>query len=102
MKPVHILVAAALLASAGIFPRIAGADDNVITIDPNSFLAIAFSESTGEFHYVYNYSDQAAAEQAVLGLFQAKDAKLVHWVNWGYCALAVGDKKGAWGVGWKV
>jgi tetratricopeptide (TPR) repeat protein len=102
MKPIHIFVVAALLATAGMCPRIAGADDNVITIDPDSVLAIAFSESTGEFHYVYNYEDHEVAERAVLSLFQAKDAKLLRWVNWGFCALALGDTKGAWGIGWKV
>ncbi len=56
---------------------------------------------TGEFHYVYNYGDNASAEQAVLGLFQAKDAKLLRWVNWGYCALALGDDKSAWGIGYR-
>ena len=30
----------------------------------------------------------------------ADDARIVTWVNNGFCALAVGDDKSAWGVGW--
>ena len=49
MKRVHVLMAAVLLAASATFPRVVRADE--IEIDPDSFAAIAYSPSTGEFHY---------------------------------------------------
>jgi serine/threonine-protein kinase len=97
MKAAHILAAAVLIATAGLVPRLARAD---IEIDEDSYGAIAYSPSTGEMHFSYNYGDRASAEQAALEIFKAKDAQIVCWVNNGFAALALGDDMSAWGVGY--
>jgi hypothetical protein len=99
MKIAHIFVAVALAALAGMFARVAAADE--IEVDPDSFAAIAYSPSTGEFRYAYNYEDRGSAEQAALKTSTAKDARIVCWVNEGFCALALGDDKSAWGTGYQ-
>jgi hypothetical protein len=71
-----------------------------IDVSAYSYAAVAYSPSTGTFHYAYNYGSRVAAEQAALDAHQADDARIVCWVNRGFCALAIGDDKSCWGVGW--
>ena len=98
MKRVHVLMAAVLLAAFGTFPRIVSAD--VIDIDPDSFAAVSYSPSTGEFHYAFGFPDRWTAQQEALRVSPAKDASIVGWVNEGFLALALGDDKSAWGTGY--
>jgi formylglycine-generating enzyme len=99
MKRAHILLVAALVAACGAAAPVVRADG--IYINPYSFAAITYSPSTGEFHYAYNYGDRWSAEQAALNVCEAKDARIVCWVNEGFAALAVGDDKSTWGIGYE-
>lgn len=68
--------------------------------DPNTFAAIAYSPSTGKYGYSYNYRSRVAAEKTALNNLPVADARIVGWVKAGICALALGDDKTSWGVGW--
>jgi hypothetical protein len=68
--------------------------------DPDTFAAIAYSPSTGRYGYSYNYRSRSAAEKAALEHLPLPDARIVCWVQAGICALALGDDKSVWGVGW--
>ena len=70
-----------------------------IDVSDDSYAAIAFAPSTGNFRYAYNYGSRYSAEQAALRGMPEKDAKIVCWVNRGFCALAIGDD-GSYGTGW--
>lgn len=70
-----------------------------IYINSYSYAAVAYSPSTGEMHYSYNYGSRAAAERAALARCSASDAKIVCWVNDGFCALAIADD-GSYNTGW--
>lgn len=69
-------------------------------VDGDTYAAIAYSPSTGKFHYAYNLDSRAAAEKAALAGCTPSDARIVAWVNAGWCALALGDDHECWGVGW--
>ena len=79
---------------------VAGATD-YIDIYEDSYAAIAYSPSSGQFHYAYNYGSRSAAEKAALARCQESDAKIVCWVNNGFCALALGDEVGSYGTGYE-
>lgn len=64
------------------------------------YAAIAFSQSTGKYGYTWGYKTRTAAEQAAVARVSAYDARPVVWVHNGYCALALGDVRGAAGWGW--
>jgi Domain of unknown function (DUF4189) len=64
------------------------------------YAAIAFSQSTGLTGYSYNCSSQAEAETLALSYCNASDARIIVWVKNGYCALALGNDLGAYGVAW--
>lgn len=88
-----------VLALGACTANVVRSDD--IYIDAGSYAAVAYSPSTGKFRYSYNYRSRSAAEQAALrGLVEA-DARIVCWVNNGFCALALGDDVGCWGTGWR-
>ncbi len=97
MRFAHVLAAAVLVSPLGAFGGFLRAD--TIEIDPDSFAAIAYCPSTGEFHYAYGYDDRWSAQKAAMDRCKAKDARIVCWVNEGFCALALGDDN-AWGVGY--
>ena len=78
--------------------RVAAA--RVIDISPYSYAAIAYSPKTGEYAYAYNYRSRERAEQEALKRCQAEDARIVCWVNHGFCTLAVGEDKSCWGTGY--
>jgi Domain of unknown function (DUF4189) len=69
-------------------------------INPNRFAAIAYSPSTGKYGYSYNYQSRSAAERVALEHLPQPDARIVCWVQAGFCALAKGDDKSEWGVGY--
>lgn len=87
----------ALVASPAISPCRASTE---IEINDYSYAAIAYSPSTGEYAYAYNYGSRRAAEQAALARCKPADAKIVCWVNNGFCALALGDEVGCYGTGY--
>ena len=89
----------AFLLPIGAFP--AALRGGQIDIDPDSVAAIAYSPSTGEFGYAYNYEDRESAEKAALKNCSPKDARIVCWVKSGFCASALGDDKSAWGTGYE-
>jgi hypothetical protein len=99
MRFAHVLLVAAVLLSFGVFPASVRGDQ--IEIDTDSFAAIAYSPSTGEFGYAHSYEDRESAEKAALDACSPKDARIVCWINNGFCALALGDDKSAWGVGYE-
>jgi hypothetical protein len=99
MRLARIFAAALLILPFGTFSGVVRADE--ISIDEDSYAAVAYSPSTGDFRYAYGYGDRDDAEQAALEGFHAKDARIVCWVNNGFCALALGDDKSAWGVGYE-
>ena len=75
-------------------------DQRTITINRDSFAAIAYSPATGKYGFAYDLRSRAAAEKAALENCKAEDARVVAWVNDGFCALALGADKTCWGAGW--
>lgn len=90
------------LLCASVFACLAVLTSAVWAIDvsDDSYAAIAFAPSTGNYRYAYNYGSRYSAEQAALRGMTEKDAKIVCWVNRGFCALAIGDD-GSYGTGWE-
>jgi serine/threonine-protein kinase len=102
MKALRRVLALVLLSCFALVPTtvtVRAAD--VIVFDGDSYAAIAYSPSTGAYGYGYNYGSRWSAEAAALRNCKADDARIVTWVNNGFCALAVGDDKSCWGVGWE-
>jgi hypothetical protein len=73
---------------------------DVIVFHGDTYAAIAYSPATGKMGYAYNYGSRWSAEAAALKNCKADDARIVTWVNNGFCALALGDDDSCWGVGW--
>ena len=101
MKGKHILLAAAFMAACCALPRVVRAENEpqVIDIDSDSFAAIAYSPSTGNWAYSYSYGDRWSAEKAAIAACKAEDAQAICWVNEGFAALALGKDKEHWGWG---
>lgn len=74
---------------------------DTITIRSGSYAAIAYSQSTGKYRYAHDYNSRRAAEDAAVTALGTDDAKIVCWTKNGFCALALGDDKSAYGVGWR-
>lgn len=72
-----------------------------ITIRPGSYAAIAYSPTTGKYSYATDYNSRKAAEAAANAALGTDDAKAVCWTSEGFCALALGDDKTAYGTGWR-
>ena len=91
------------LCLAGTFVGLTLISTAAWAVDPGkwSYAAIAFAPSTGNFRYSYNYLSQEDAEWGALSGMKEKDAKIVTWVNRGYCALALGDDLSAYGSGYQ-
>ena len=71
-----------------------------IDVSNGSYAAVAYAPSTGNFRYSYNHGSRQSAEQAALRGLTETDAKIVCWINRGFCALALGDELGRYGTGW--
>ncbi len=97
MKMVWMLLASTLVATVGLA---SAAQARTYVVDPNSYAAIAYSPKTGEISYAYGYYSRGAAEREALRRCDADDARIVCWVNAGFCALAVGDDSECWGIGY--
>jgi len=70
-----------------------------VTIDFNTYAAVAFSKSTGKYGYAWNYGSRYAAECAALARCPARDARIVAWVKGGWLAVALGENN-AYGYGY--
>ena len=101
MKRMYVHMAAVLLAASATFTRVGRADE--IEIDPDSFAAIAYSPSTGEFQYSYGQQDRAAAEQAAAPC-KRSEGRTHCRLGQGRlpCPGGLGDDKLAWGTGYTV
>lgn len=88
------------IAVAGVFAAIAPAQNRTIEISANSYAAIAYSPSTGKYACAYDLRSRKAAEKEAIAKCDAPDATVAGWVNRGFCALALGEDKSCWGVGW--
>lgn len=88
----------ALMAAAFLGLGRTRADD--VIFDGDTYAAIAYSPATGKYGYAYNFGSRASAEEAAVRNCKADDARIVTWVNNGWCALALGDDRSSWGTGW--
>jgi len=93
------LLVAVSAASLSAVPRAHAGD--VIVSNGDTYAAIAYSPKTGNYGYAYACGSRWQAERLALKKCEADDAKIVCWVNNGFCALALGDDKSCWGVGWE-
>src|SRR5262249_48977445 len=100
MKSLRMLVLFVLGGFALLTPTPTIKADEVIVFSGSTYAAIAYSPATGNYGYAYNHGSRAAAETAAIRYCKADDARIVTWVNNGFCALALGDDQEAWGVGW--
>jgi hypothetical protein len=101
MKRGHLFPVALLAVSLFALTAPATDDDHSIEISHNSYAAIAYSPATGKYAYAYDYRSRKAAEKAALEKCGADDATIACWINHGFCALALGEDKSCWGVGWE-
>jgi uncharacterized protein DUF4189 len=103
MKRIHARLISLFVIAVAIAPTqfAFGEDDRSIEISHNSYAAIAYSPGTGKYAYASDYRSQKAAEKAALEKCGADDATIACWVHHGFCALALGNDKSCWGVGWE-
>jgi serine/threonine-protein kinase len=95
-----LLPVIALFAIGGL-AAVSRASDSTIEIDSRSYAAIAYSPATGKYGYSYDHRSRSNAEKAALEKCGAEDAQIACWIKRGFCALALGDDKTCWGVGWR-
>ena len=95
------LVTYGLLALGSVCGAKTARATDFIDIDDDSYAAVAFSPSTGEYAFSYDYGSRSSAQNAALKRLNKPDGKIVCWVNNGFCALALGDEVGSYGVGWR-
>jgi hypothetical protein len=81
--------------AVGSVPR-ATADDQYT----NYWGAIAYSQTTGAWGYSRHWLSEVNARRVALKNCEAQDAKIVMVVGNYWCALALGDDKSAYGVGY--
>src|SRR5207248_878023 len=89
MKTLLASFALSLLALAG-FSTSARADE-VVTLNPDGYAAVAYSAKTGKYGYAYNLGSRGAAEREALSGCKEDDAKIVGWVNDGFLVLVIAD-----------
>jgi hypothetical protein len=73
--------------------------DAVVLPYHDSYAAIAYSVATGNYGTANNWDTRQGAEEAALANCKADDARIVAWVQNGFCALALGDDKSKWAYG---
>ena len=100
MTRLRFLAAMVALAGLGLLGLPGEARSDIIVDDDYMYAAIAYSPATGKYGYSWNCDTRGEAEQRALNACKADDARIVCWVNNGFCALALGDDKSRWGVGW--
>ena len=101
MKPLRTLLALFALTCVALLGEARTIRADEVIPNSNTYAAIAYSPATGNYGYGYNYGTRFDAEAAALRHCKAEDARIVTWVNNGFCALALGDDKSTWGVGWR-
>jgi serine/threonine-protein kinase len=102
------LVAVALLGAVSVGLVRAADDPVVVNYDPiktpggykTYYAALAFSPSTGKYGYSHDWLARINAERVALKNCKADDARLLVVVGNGFCALALGDDKTAYGFGY--
>src|SRR5207237_1928067 len=62
--------------------------------------AIAYSPATGKFGASCNWTADINASRSARERCDAADARTVVMCNNGWCALALGEDREKWGVGW--
>jgi serine/threonine-protein kinase len=77
-------------------------DDSKNTYSHNRYAAIAYSPSTGNYGYSFNYGSRCGAEQAALGRCRGTDASVIAWTRNAWCVLALGDDAGEYGWAWST
>lgn len=90
------LVAFALLVTGAATAQSADS----VTIDSDTYAAVAFSKSTGKYGYGWNYGSKSRAEAVALSECKADDAEIVGWVKYGWLVLVVGDDN-SHGIAWE-
>jgi serine/threonine-protein kinase len=100
MKTLQTLVLVVVLSGVAFLGLTPAARSDVVYFSGSTYAAIAYSPSTGKIGYGYNYGSRSEAQAAALRNCPASDARIVTWVNNGFCAFALGDDKSRWGVGW--
>jgi hypothetical protein len=70
-----------------------------VVIDLDTYAAVAYSPSTGQYGYAWNFYSRSAAERVALVHCKADDARIVGWVQGGWLVLMIGDNN-AYGVGY--
>jgi hypothetical protein len=95
-RPTLLLSSLALALLLTVSPRQARAD---VTIDFDTYAAVAYSRSTGKYGSAWNYGSRSAAQRAALARCPAADARIVAWVKGGWVALAIGENN-AYGYGY--
>jgi hypothetical protein len=73
---------------------------DVVYFDTYRYAAVAYSTSTGEYGYAYDYGTLAGAKRAALTNCSADDAEIVGWVQGGFIVLAIGEDN-SYGIGWE-
>src|SRR5579885_291466 len=94
----HVMLAVPADAFLAPAPEVKAAD--VVVFRGDTYAAIAYSPATGRIGYAYNAGSRLGAELAALRKCRADDARIVCWVNNGFCALAVSRDGSVWGTGW--
>ena len=101
MKRLHLVPVLFVLSCVALLGTAARARcDEVIVFRGDTYAAIAYSPATGNYGYAYNHGSRSSAEAAALRNCNGDDARIVTWVHNGFCALALGDDRSKWGVGW--
>lgn len=78
-----------------------GLEPDANSYDKTDFwAAIAYSESTGKFGASCNWTADINASRSARENCNTSDARTVVMCNNGWCALALGEDRGKWGVGW--
>lgn len=69
-----------------------------IHVDPETYAAIAYSPSTGDYSFACDFPTLSEAQEVALARCPQSDARIVGWTRNGFIALAVGDDRTQWGV----
>src|SRR5262245_59904362 len=78
-----------------------GLERDANTYDKTDFwAAIAYSPSTGKFGASCNWTADINARRSARENCNAADARTVVMCSNGWCALALGEDREKWGVGW--
>ncbi len=99
-KPIAALFGLLVMTAGSLLVLANQGRADLIEFDDDTYAAIAYSPATGKWGYAYDCDSRSSAEEAALSRCKAPDACIVTWVHNGFCALALGDDKSHWGVGW--